>query len=514
MAGSYNAGIVTAYGAAVRGGYTGTYEQFCAQQANYAQTAAAVEQAKTDAQAAAQRAQDVADSIPEDYTELTEEVSNLKEDLSYVIEIAQYNDAFGSNLAITAQYEIRTFTWYATEKTLSLPCATDTLSSQRTGWAVVTPKTQVNHDYVLAVRFSSTRNTSSTTYIRNLDSPYNYNVGQRISEATMYENGATQVFKFTADRSGWLAFGIVMAAGIEYTTGMKLALYDVTGTDIDAISDAEWLQFADVVTAPGGGAITDIMRKADYSYSLADNNIGEKWTALGDSLTASGSGALYLGYVKERLGLATYNNCGIGGTAISGAQATSAMYQDVRINALNLDSNCVTVMGGTNDFWQQYYKDHPNSNLTGWGDCTRDNHDVSTFCGAYNVLISKILYKFCKIPAYYSDIDYTGITQVDTAIDNFRLILITPPQAFHVDGDSASASLLQNGITAAHSYVKQIAELWSLPCVDSWEMGMNDINKPLFFTNYLADATHFNAFGHKRLASLIINKALQVSRYM
>jgi hypothetical protein len=44
----YNAGYVTAYGAALEGGYTGTYEQFCAQQANYAASAAAVEQAKED----------------------------------------------------------------------------------------------------------------------------------------------------------------------------------------------------------------------------------------------------------------------------------------------------------------------------------------------------------------------------------------------------------------------------------------------------------------------------------
>lgn len=79
---SYNAGIVTAYGAAVRGGYTGTYEQFCSQQANYAQTAAEVEQAKQDAQAAVQQAQDIADSIPEDYSQLSEDVSDLKEDIS------------------------------------------------------------------------------------------------------------------------------------------------------------------------------------------------------------------------------------------------------------------------------------------------------------------------------------------------------------------------------------------------------------------------------------------------
>ena len=53
MANTYSAGIVTAYGAAVRGGYTGTYEEFCAQQAAFAENAeqvsedrAAVEQIK------------------------------------------------------------------------------------------------------------------------------------------------------------------------------------------------------------------------------------------------------------------------------------------------------------------------------------------------------------------------------------------------------------------------------------------------------------------------------------
>lgn len=46
MAETYSAGVVTAYGAAVRGGYTGTYEEFCAEQAKFAENAAAVAQAK------------------------------------------------------------------------------------------------------------------------------------------------------------------------------------------------------------------------------------------------------------------------------------------------------------------------------------------------------------------------------------------------------------------------------------------------------------------------------------
>lgn len=47
MANTYDGGIVTAYGAAVRGGYTGTYEQFCTEQAQFGANAAAVAAAKT-----------------------------------------------------------------------------------------------------------------------------------------------------------------------------------------------------------------------------------------------------------------------------------------------------------------------------------------------------------------------------------------------------------------------------------------------------------------------------------
>lgn len=140
----YSAGIVTAYGSAVRAGYTGTYEDFCRQQAQYADNASAVEQAKqtavsasqsavsasttaqtasttavsasntasTQAQLAGQSAQDaqtaesnaqtyaqsasasagsaqqsaqtaqaVLESIPEDYSDLAEDVDKLKADL-------------------------------------------------------------------------------------------------------------------------------------------------------------------------------------------------------------------------------------------------------------------------------------------------------------------------------------------------------------------------------------------------------------------------------------------------
>lgn len=46
MANTYSAGIVTAYGAAKKAGYTGTYEEFCAEQAGFAQNAQQVRQDK------------------------------------------------------------------------------------------------------------------------------------------------------------------------------------------------------------------------------------------------------------------------------------------------------------------------------------------------------------------------------------------------------------------------------------------------------------------------------------
>lgn len=49
MSNRVDAGITTAYGAAVRGGYTGTYDEFCEQQAEYAQNAEALEAARVQA---------------------------------------------------------------------------------------------------------------------------------------------------------------------------------------------------------------------------------------------------------------------------------------------------------------------------------------------------------------------------------------------------------------------------------------------------------------------------------
>lgn len=448
---------------------------------------------------------DIIDPIEEDLGDLKSAMGQLYDSESVV-------DEFGSNASVAKNWKTSFLSpsWDSATKTLSVTM-TASHTSADTYYVSLAPKFVSGHKYVVAMKYTLVN--SHYIYVMNCFSQSNMNSGDKFLWGELRSNGATDAVTFTATSDGWLTLGVRLIANTQENWAFGVAVYDVTGYDVSGIDSAVWTALSDVVTLSLTGIVPIIQEKADYSYAFDSNVIGEKWTALGDSLTATGSGGYYLTYVTNRLDLAKYKNCGIGGTTISGAENTNAMYQSIRIETLDIDSNCVTVMGGSNDFWQEYYKDHPNSNLTGWGDCTRDNHDVTTFCGAYNVLISKVLYKFCKVPAYYSDVDYTGITQVSTAIDNFRLILLTPPQVFYVEGGSASATLLQNGITAAHDNVKQIAKLWGLPCVDTWEMGMNDINKPLFFANYLTDATHFNAFGHERLASLLIDKALQISRY-
>ncbi len=67
----YAAGIATAYGAAVQGGYTGTYAQFCAQQAQFAENAQAVEEAKQEVLSTVQTFENT--TVPAAITQVQEE---------------------------------------------------------------------------------------------------------------------------------------------------------------------------------------------------------------------------------------------------------------------------------------------------------------------------------------------------------------------------------------------------------------------------------------------------------
>lgn len=241
--------------------------------------------------------------------------------------------------------------------------------------------------------------------------------------------------------------------------------------------------------------------EVEYAIDNTMPYAGMDWTGYGDSLTAGPDGngvwGMYRMDVKKMLGLHRYFDCGVPMSQVSGSGTYQPMYTDARIETLKLSSDLVTIMGGTNDTAQL----HPYGGLSGWGDPTLDNHDVTTFIGAYNVIVSKIMYKFMLSDGYYEDIDYTGLTRVNAVKPWFRLILITPPPSF-VDDDKIEA------LVKICECVKQVGALWGLPVVDGHDnLGINTANSEYF---YEYDETHPNAEAHLRLAYLIVSKAKEI----
>ena len=109
MSKTHNAGIVTAYGAAVRGGYTGTYEEFCAQQAQYAENARQMEQAvsdvrqiKTSVESAVSEAEGYANNANQSATNASNSATQASESASNANQSAESASQFANNASNSA----------------------------------------------------------------------------------------------------------------------------------------------------------------------------------------------------------------------------------------------------------------------------------------------------------------------------------------------------------------------------------------------------------------------------
>ena len=195
---------------------------------------------------------------------------------------------------------------------------------------------------------------------------------------------------------------------------------------------------------------------------------GKKWATIGDSITNM---KLYQPYVCNELGM-TFSSHAIGGSRVAGT-AAAAMWQDVRVNALPLDTDVVTIMGGTND-----------ANNNPMGTISLSNVDTSTFVGAYNVMLDKIYTRFNN---------------------DIRIVLITPP--FNA-GDIDQTNLINCVNT-----VIAIGALWGLPVVDVYKnSGINFKTRDMFFGREPTplDFTHPIQAGHARIAEVIVGKFRQI----
>lgn len=218
-------------------------------------------------------------------------------------------------------------------------------------------------------------------------------------------------------------------------------------------------------------------------------------TFLGDSLTAKSSGSAYAVATAMTLGFKAMYNCGIGGTKIQcDAEYThkqntapsditkAAMCMDYRINQIPDDTDYLIIFGGTND-QDSIEKFDIN------------NHDEHTFVGAYNLMLSKIYYKF-GCPAYYPDVDYTGVKVAQKQKD-IQIILLTPP---HTGADNHVDKQKHIG-----DMVKDIGAHMGLNVLDVFLCGqLNEFNKSLSYSDLNLDNTHFTEREHYIIARNLI----------
>jgi hypothetical protein len=136
------------------------------------------------------------------------------------------------------------------------------------------------------------------------------------------------------------------------------------------------------------------IRIPELNAGLNNKWRGKKWAAMGDSITEYDE---YQKKVVGYLGL-EQTKCSVSGTAVAGSGA-NAFHQDVRVEAIPLDADLVTILGGTNDYAQS----NPLGDIT--------DSSVATFYGAYNTLIVKLLsrnpfYRITLMTTSYGEYDF------------------------------------------------------------------------------------------------------------
>lgn len=235
---------------------------------------------------------------------------------------------------------------------------------------------------------------------------------------------------------------------------------------------------------------SDIKKNSDdidlLNEDLYDNWYkGKKLTTFGDSITEQN---LWQSFVKDKMPFASIVNKGIGGTRISG-NINNAMWQNNRINALPVDTDVLTIMGGTND----------SASSVNIGDISITNHNTNTFVGAYNVLISKLLYKFYNLSiGKYSDINYSGLIKSATFKD-IVIYIMTPPFNANTQYSGENSARLK----AIADATKDVAKMWGIPCIDIYyNSGINTEN----VNALLQDGINPNNLGAKKIASVVVNE--------
>jgi len=199
------------------------------------------------------------------------------------------------------------------------------------------------------------------------------------------------------------------------------------------------------------------------------------WSQLGDSITQQNK---WQTYVSERTGLIS-KNYGIGGTKVADVTGsdTQAMCRDERINALDINSQLVSFMGGTNDWAGNV----PIGTIS--------DNGVDTFYGAVKKVTQKLVTRFPTARILFMTTPYGKYPNRSIFTDPYGLVNALG----YTTGDYGKV-------------IMEVARLYGIPCLDVYgNAGWNDINIATYLTNdgaYL----HPNTEGGKRIAEIVVGK--------
>jgi len=245
------------------------------------------------------------------------------------------------------------------------------------------------------------------------------------------------------------------------------------------VADTQKIRYINVFKATDGNHYKTFERKPQNSIvNWWENKIGD---SLGDSLTGQG---FFQTWVQRYFGLAKFYNHGISGTKMSGDanESGDSMWMDSRINALNSDADFITILGGQNDTDVVI------------GDLTLENHDTNTFAGAFNVIISKLYYKYLSLDnGYYTDIDYSGINKIEKPHN----IIIVPCTPFFVPNTTPKLEEKANAI-------RTLSRLWSFNVADFKAKSQSNMNLKKVYWG--TDLTHpLEVFYKERISPILIS---------
>jgi lysophospholipase L1-like esterase len=223
--------------------------------------------------------------------------------------------------------------------------------------------------------------------------------------------------------------------------------------------------------------VSNVKDKSISSSKFVTNWNTKKWSAFGDSITYQNK---WQPYVVSALGLVS-SNFGVSGTTISDVSGTdtTAMCRDERINAIDINSDLITVLGGTNDWAQNV----PMGKI--------DDQAANTFYGALNVMCKKLIARYPT----------KRIILLTTTFGKMANRYSFPDKYGIVNSQGFTTGDYGNAIIA-------VGRLYGIPVVDIFgNAGWNDVN----LLTYVTDDTngvyiHPNDAGARRMAELVIGK--------